>query len=61
MNEKTSTPVQLSLGVSLREETTFANFLGAVGSNAQPVAALQQFAANEGEQNVLVWGALIRV
>ncbi|MDO6423245.1 DnaA regulatory inactivator Hda [Saccharophagus degradans] len=57
MNEKTSTPVQLSLGVSLREETTFANFLGAVGSNAQPVAALQQFAANEGEQNVLVWGA----
>lgn len=47
--------VQLSLGVSLRDDATFGNFyIG--GGNALAVHALQQFSRNEGEQNLVVWG-----
>ena len=49
-------PVQLSLGVSLKDEATFANFHVAPG-NEQVVQALREFSENRGEQNLLLWGS----
>lgn len=49
------TPVQLSLGVSLRDDATFANFY--VGSgNELTVHMLGQFCADQGDRNLLIWG-----
>lgn len=47
--------VQLSLGVSLRDDATFDNFYLAQG-NALAVHVLREFSRNEGEQNVVIWG-----
>lgn len=47
--------VQLSLGVSLRDDATFQNFYLGEG-NAQAVHALKQFSQNRGEQNLVIWG-----
>ncbi len=51
-----TSPIQLSLGVSLRDDATFDNFYS-VPANQQAVAALKTFAAGEGEPNLLIWGA----
>ena len=51
-----SLPVQLSLGVSLKDDATFANFFIGEG-NPVAVHALKQFSAGQGEQNLLVWGS----
>ncbi|MBC6905588.1 DnaA regulatory inactivator Hda [Saccharophagus sp. K07] len=48
-------PVQLSLGVSLNDDATFANFYLAEG-NELVVYALREFSLNRGDQNLLVWG-----
>jgi DnaA family protein len=50
------TPIQLSLGVSLRDDATFANFYVAEG-NELAVHALREFCADRGERNLLVWGS----
>lgn len=47
--------VQLSLGVSLRDDATFDNFYLGQG-NGLAVYALKQFSQGDGDQNVLVWG-----
>lgn len=47
--------VQLSLGVSLRDDATFHNFYKGQG-NALVVHALKQFSQGEGEQNIVLWG-----
>lgn len=47
--------VQLSLGVSLRDDATFHNFYIGKG-NDLVVHALQQFSRAEGEQNIMLWG-----
>lgn len=53
-----STPEQLSLGVSLKDDATFDNFYAPAGSaNAQVVAALCQQVEGTGEQFVYLWGA----
>lgn len=52
-------PIQLSLGVKLRDEATFANFFS--GPNGAVVAAVQALAEPEGvtDENVIyLWGAL---
>lgn len=51
------TPVQLSLGVALRDEATFVNF-HEKDANAQVLAALQSLAHSGDEaQNIMIWGA----
>lgn len=50
------TPVQLSLGVALKDEATFANFL-TKPPNAQAVNALQQLARGRDTSNHVFWGA----
>lgn len=51
-------PRQLSLGVSLHDEATFANFyLPANGGNRQAVAALENQFNAAGERLVYLWGA----
>ena len=52
-----SSPVQLSLGITLKDEATFANFFVANERNAVAVKALQQFCNDEGDQNLVIWGA----
>jgi DnaA family protein len=48
-------PIQLSLGVSLRDDATFANFY--IGQdNALAIHALKQFSQAQGEQNLVIWG-----
>ncbi len=54
--EGSQTPVQLSLGVSLRDDATFANFYIAEG-NEQALHALQEFSAGGGEGNLVLWGS----
>jgi DnaA family protein len=54
--ERSQTPVQLSLGVSLRDDATFANFYIAEG-NEQAVHALREFGAGDGEGNLVLWGS----
>ena len=51
-----STPVQLSLGVSLRDDATFDNFY-LVPENEQVLEALRQFSCGQGELNLLCWGS----
>lgn len=51
-------PRQLSLGVSLNDEATFANFyLPSGGGNRQPVAALEEQLEPDGEKLIYLWGA----
>ena len=51
-----STPVQLSLGIALNDEATFANF-HAGDTNAQVVEALKILVAGGEDKNLLIWGA----
>lgn len=52
-----SSPQQLSLGVSLNDDATFANFYITEGSaNAQIVHALNQQLTDFGEQFIFLWG-----
>lgn len=54
----TSPPQQLSLGVSLNDEATFANFYVPPGSvNAQAVGALEGQLQAGGEPFIYLWGA----
>lgn len=48
-------PEQLSLGVSLREDTTFANFWP-TPENQLVAAALQTMAEGRGDQAIALWG-----
>ena len=48
-------PVQLSLGVTLKEDTTFEHFYP--GKNALALKALQAFAAGSTERFLLIWGS----
>ena len=50
----TQTPVQLSLSVALKEDTTFANFLIAP-ANQVPVQALRHFAEGRSEKTLALW------
>lgn len=51
-------PQQLSLGVSLRDEATFANFyLSADGANGQAVSTLAGQFQENGERLLYLWGA----
>lgn len=50
-------PVQLSLGVSLRDDATFSNFYAADDNNRQVLAAVEAASRNAGEANVVIWGA----
>lgn len=53
-----SAPQQLSLGVSLKDDATFANFYSAQDSiNRQVVDCLKNQVAGQGEQFVYLWGA----
>jgi DnaA-homolog protein len=53
-----SSPQQLSLGVSLNDDATFANFFTLEGSNnAQVVHALNLQVSDRGEQCIFLWGA----
>lgn len=47
-------PAQLSLGLALRENATFAGFFP--GENLEAVQALQQSASGEGEPLIYLWG-----
>lgn len=47
-------PVQLPLGISLREEARFENFI--LGENGLLCAALKASASGEGDSMVYVWG-----
>ncbi len=49
-------PIQLSLGVSLRDEATFANFYCAE-QNAAALQAVRDWSQNRGESNLVIWGA----
>ncbi|VUD51368.1 DnaA regulatory inactivator Hda [Thalassocella blandensis] len=51
-------PVQLSLGVALKDEATFANFFEK-DANAQVLAALKNLTATSSSeaQNIIIWGA----
>jgi DnaA family protein len=50
-------PVQLSLGITLNDESTFSNFFASSESNQQAIAALKNCVGGQGEKNILVWGA----
>ncbi len=49
-------PVQLSLGIALNDEATFANFYSD-DANAQVIEALTNRVAGDGDTNLLIWGA----
>lgn len=49
-------PVQLSLGVSLKDDATFDNFFVA-DSNVQVLAALKQFTTVHATDNIMIWGS----
>ena len=49
-------PVQLSLGVSLKDDATFANFFQNTQANEQALNALLAFSRLEGETTVIIWG-----
>ncbi|MGD8174669.1 DnaA regulatory inactivator Hda [Marinimicrobium sp. ARAG 43.8] len=52
------TPQQLSLGISLNDEATFANFyVTEASANARTLSLLRAQAAGEGESFLYVWGA----
>lgn len=50
-------PMQLSLGVSLRDDATFSNFYAADNHNRQILAAMDAMSANAGEASLVVWGS----
>jgi DnaA family protein len=50
-----SSPLQLSLGISLKDDATFDNFY-VVDGNAQALHALREFSIGRGEGNLLLWG-----
>ena len=53
-----STPQQLSLGVSLKDDATFDNFYAPPGSsNEQVIRALREQVEGEGEHFLYLWGA----
>lgn len=52
----TNDPVQLSLGVSLRDDATFSNYFSAEGANSIALKALQQFAVDRSGGQIVVWG-----
>lgn len=52
-----SSPVQLSLHVSLNDEATFENFYASGETNAQARQALEMFALGQGENCLMIWGA----
>lgn len=54
-SEFQSSPLQLSLGISLKDDATFGNFYVAEG-NALALHALREFSSNRGEGNLLLWG-----
>jgi DnaA family protein len=49
-------PVQLSLGVSLRDDATFSNFYAADDNNREILAALDAMSRNRGETSLVLWG-----
>jgi len=51
-----SSPVQLSLGVSLRDEATFDNYFGG-GATALAIQALQRITTTALPENIMIWGA----
>ncbi len=52
-----SSPQQLSLGIALKDDATFANFYAAdVSSNTQVLQALKQQLTDNGEPLVFLWG-----
>lgn len=53
----TNSPVQLSLGVSLRDDATFDNYFAAGEINAVGLHALQDFAVGTQQELLLIWGA----
>ncbi len=53
----TTSPVQLSLHVSLSDEATFANYYASGETNSQAIAALKQFSSGAGENGLMIWGA----
>ncbi|WP_018276462.1 DnaA regulatory inactivator Hda [Teredinibacter turnerae] len=50
-------PQQLSLGIALHEEATFANYLAVGSANRQAVDALEKVASGASLENTFVWGA----
>lgn len=49
-------PVQLSLGVSLRDDATFSNFYAADDNNREILSALEAASHNRGEPSLVIWG-----
>lgn len=49
--------MQLSLGVSLKDDATFANFYQNTQANEQALNALLAFSQRQGESNVVIWGS----
>jgi len=52
----TNAPVQLSLGVSLRDDATFSNYFTAGETNAIALKALKQFAVDRSGGQLVIWG-----
>lgn len=52
-----SAPVQLSLGVSLKDDATFSNYYQNTQANAQALEALLRASEGEGEHNLAIWGS----
>ena len=50
-----SSPLQLSLGISLRDDATFNNFYVAEG-NQQALHALREFSMDRGDGYLVLWG-----
>lgn len=50
-------PMQLSLGVSLRDDATFSNFYAAGNHNRQVLAAMETVSGNAGEASLVIWGS----
>lgn len=51
-----STPLQLPLGISLRDEARFENFI--TGDNGLLCHALQKASSGEGEPSIYLWGGV---
>lgn len=51
-----SSPLQLSLGISLRDDATFGNFYVAEG-NQQALHAVREFSADRGDGHLVLWGS----
>jgi DnaA-homolog protein len=54
---KSYAPVQLSLGVSLKDDATFANYFQNTPANAQALQALLQLSQGAGDAYLAIWGA----